>query len=349
GRLMKPARRFGLHALLAALLLPLAGCFTGSTNPSYFPHWFGVPKVEQTHAKPGGEGYFSNFDPHAVRLEVRPLRSTNPVRTQQLIIATVLDEKGDARRKRRVEWMLEGVGNIVEVDESGYLAGRGYKVDNKYAVSYTDFFEHTLSRGNGDAAGDYVIHPGQSWCIISSPVEGETRLTVYAPEIYDWEKRTATATLNWADCQWQFPGPTTARSGSPHTLTTHLFRHSDRSPVPNLRVRYILKDGGPQAELLPNRSREAVVPSDQNGDASVAIQQLNLQPGTNRVAIEVIRPASDSTSTPLLLASEETTVDWQSPQIQLNINAPASAALNQEIPTTVTITNGGQVDTQSGP
>ena len=50
--------------------------------------------------------------PHAVRLEVRPLKSTNPVRSQQLIIATVLDEKGDARRKRRVEWMLEGVGNM---------------------------------------------------------------------------------------------------------------------------------------------------------------------------------------------------------------------------------------------
>src|SRR5436309_1169371 len=83
---------------------------------------------------------------------------------------------------------------------------------------------------NGDAAGDFVIHPGQSWCIVSSPIEGETRLTVYAPEIYDWEKRTATASLYWADCQWQLPGPTTARSGSPHTLTTHLFRHSDRSP-----------------------------------------------------------------------------------------------------------------------
>src|SRR5262245_13177330 len=262
---MMSARRFGLPALLAALMLPLAGCFNGAVNPSYFPHWFGVPSIKQTHAEPGGEGYFSNFDPHAVRLEVRPLRSTNPVRTQQLVIATVLDEDGDARRKRRIEWMLEGVGNIVEVDESGFLAGRGYKVDNKYAVSYTDYFEHTITRGNDNPDDDFVIHPGQSWCIISSPIEGETRLTVLAPEIHDWDHRAVTVSMHWADCRWQIPAPAVARAGMPYTLTTHLFRHSDRAPVPNYRVRYTLLDGGPQAELLPNRAREVLVPSDESG------------------------------------------------------------------------------------
>src|SRR5687767_9474412 len=107
---MRLARRYGLHALLAALLLPAFGCFGWVHNPSKFPYWFPAGDVVPTHAKPPGRGYFANFDPAAVRLEVRPLRSTNPVRTQHLLIATVLDEDGDARRKRRVEWMLEGVG-----------------------------------------------------------------------------------------------------------------------------------------------------------------------------------------------------------------------------------------------
>lgn len=344
---MRGARRIAV-VLSGALLLTASGCFVGAVNPSYFPNWFGFGRIAQTHAKPGGRGYFENFDPKAVRLEVRPLRATNPVGKQHLVIATVLDQDGDARRKRRVEWMLEGVGTIVEVDESGYLPGRGYKVDNRYAVSYTDFREHTITRGNDDPSDDFIIRPGQSWCIVTSPIEGETRLTVYAPEIYDWEQRTQTVVLYWSDCQWQFPASTSARSGSPYTLTTHIFRQSDRSPVPNFQVRYRLLDGGPPAELLPDRRREVVVSSDASGNAAVSIQQLALQPGVNRIGIDIIRPASDSRGAPVILASHETTIDWQAPRIQLNFEAPKSAALNQEVPATITITNASSVESQSG-
>src|SRR5205085_4934375 len=68
-------------------------------------------------------------------------------------------------------WMLEGVGNIVEVDEDGYHAGRGYKVDSKYAVSYTDYHEHTVSRGTKDCNDDFTIRPGQTWCVVTAAVE----------------------------------------------------------------------------------------------------------------------------------------------------------------------------------
>ena len=159
----------------ASLLLPttlcafaLCGCSGVTQNPSYFSSLLPTGDIVRTHAKPPGASYFSNFDPHAVHLEVRPIESTNPVRTQHVLIATVYDEKGQPRRDRRVEWMLEGVGNIVEVDESGYFAGRGYKVDNKYAVSYTDYCEHTLHRGSTSHVDDVVIHPGQTWCVITS-------------------------------------------------------------------------------------------------------------------------------------------------------------------------------------
>src|SRR6516164_5506292 len=116
--------------LLAVGFVLLPGCFGITQNPSYFPYLLPTGDIIQTHAKPAGPGYYANFDPHACRLEVRPLESTNPVRTQHVVIATVYDEKGVPRRNRRVEWMVEGVGNIVEVDESGFFPGRGYKVDN---------------------------------------------------------------------------------------------------------------------------------------------------------------------------------------------------------------------------
>src|SRR5262249_16413168 len=111
-------RRIGeicLTLLLAAGICLLPGCSGITQNPSYFPHLLPPGDIIRTHAKPPGPGYFSNYDPHAVRLEVRPLESTNPVRTQHVLIATIYDEKGTPRRNRRVEWMVEGVGNIVEV------------------------------------------------------------------------------------------------------------------------------------------------------------------------------------------------------------------------------------------
>src|SRR5258708_27497439 len=109
-------RRFVPNPLQAAIVCALAVCLGCAQNPSYFPYLLPDGPIVRTHAKPPGRGNFADFDPHAVKLEVRPLRSTTAVGTQYLVMATVLDDKGQPRRKRRVEWMLEGVGNIVEVD-----------------------------------------------------------------------------------------------------------------------------------------------------------------------------------------------------------------------------------------
>ena len=103
-------------ALLAVLGLGASGCGF-SHNPSYFPYLHLPGDIEQTHAKPPGKGYYADFDPHAQCLVVRPPEGASPVRSQVVLIATVYDEKGQPRRNRRVEWMLEGAGNIVEVDE----------------------------------------------------------------------------------------------------------------------------------------------------------------------------------------------------------------------------------------
>src|SRR5262245_22817789 len=62
--------------------------------------------------------YFPNFfDRHAVRLSVQPTDATKSVQSRQVFIATIVDEEGKPRRNRRVEWILEGAGSIVEVDE----------------------------------------------------------------------------------------------------------------------------------------------------------------------------------------------------------------------------------------
>src|SRR5262245_27855317 len=237
------------RAWQALLLLPvcalLSGCFGVSQNPSYFPHLLPFGDIIQTHAKPPGPSYYANFDPHAVALVVRPLDATNPVRTQHVIVATVLDENGQPRRQRRVEWMVEGAGNIIEVDESGVFPGRGYKVDNKYAVSYTNYCEHRITRGNCSPGDDFVVRPGQTWCVVPGQrwsvvgpaVEADTYVTAYAPGMADWEKGRVVVTCRWVDAAWKFPDPAVAQAGTEHVLTTRVLRHSTQEPLPNYRVR----------------------------------------------------------------------------------------------------------------
>jgi uncharacterized repeat protein (TIGR01451 family) len=337
-----------LKLLLAAGLGLLPGCFGISQNPTYFPYLSFTGDIIQTHAKPTGKAYFGDYDPHAIKLEVRPLETTNPVRKQQVLIATVYDEKGLPRRDRRVEWILEGVGNIVEVDESGYFPGRGYKVDNKYAVSYTSYKEHRFTRGNSDPNDDFMIRPGQTWCVISSAVEGDTFVTAYAPEIHNNDNQRVFVTQRWVDAEWVIPQPAVNRAGSAHEFITSITRHTDKQPLANYRVRYTVLDG-PPAVFLPDRTQVTTVISDLSGNAKATMVQVTPQAGQNRIGIEIIRPP-DPTSpggVGVVVGRGETTKQWQAAQVNVTLNGPPTAMVNQEINYTLTITNTGNVEAQA--
>lgn len=184
--------------LLAALMMMTA--LTGCRNT--MPHsatWPASGDIVQTHPKPPEGGYYSNWDPYAVQIEVFPKEDKNPVKTQHVLVATVRDADGKPLPNRRVEWMLAegGVGDIVEVDESGFRASRGYKVTNHYAVSHTNNFDHVLDLGNDDPSDDVHLTTGQTWCVITSPVVGTSYITAYAPGIYDWDQHKVFVVKHW--------------------------------------------------------------------------------------------------------------------------------------------------------
>jgi uncharacterized repeat protein (TIGR01451 family) len=341
-----PGRAFGFLFVLLGII-SLSGCFGVSQNPSYFPHLLPTEDIIRTHAKPPGPSYYANFDPHAVRLEVRPVVATNPVRTQHVLIATVYDEKGQPRRNRRIEWMVEGVGNIVEVDESGIFPGRGYKVDNRYAVSYTNYHEHRITRGNLTPNDDFVVRPGQSWCVITSAVEGDTYVTVYAPEIADWDKHKVFVTNHWVDADWTFPPPQSGPSGTQPVFTTRVFKHTDRQPLANYRVRYRILDG-PPAAFVPSGTQEIEVVTNLRGEANATLAQRAPALGTNRIGIEIIRPPDPTTTSAagIVIGQGATAMEWLAPDVKLSLAAPPAVAVNQDIPYTITLTNAGRIESR---
>ena len=343
------AQRLGISVFAAGLCALLAGCLSG--NPTYFPYILPGGEATRSHAKPAGLGYFANFDPHAYRLEVRPEICNVPVRGTQVLLATVYDRDGTPRRKRRVEWMIEGPGSIVEVDESGYLAGRGMKVDNKYAFSHTDYFEHTITRGNDNRNDDFVVGPGQTWCVITSAVEGQTNVIVYAPEIADWERNKVYVKLNWVDANLQFPPPVTARAGGEYVFATRVGKPGDGNAA-GFRVRYKIIDGPPAALAAGKGTAvesvtEALALAGDDGYARVRIAQPAATAGANRVAVEVIKPAADNPGQFTVVSKGETKITWQAPQMAVTVTAPKIAPLNQDVAVTYGVASTGGVETQA--
>jgi uncharacterized repeat protein (TIGR01451 family) len=313
------------HALCFALLVS-AGCASGKLTLN-------------------GTGSGTDFDRHAKRLEVRPAEASAAVGKQMLLIATIYDEDNKPRRKRRVEWKIEGPGIIFAVDEGGYLQGRGFKEDSKSAVTFTDTTEHALPANIENPLGQ-IVRPGQSWCVITAAVEGDTFVTVYAPEIGDPDRNRVVAKTHWVDARWQFPESSiSARAGAECVLTTKLDRRSDQQPAAGYRVRYRLLDDGQQASIFPagglraGTPKEVVVSADGDGLAKAAVAALKPEFGSNRVGVEIIK--ADNT----VVARAETKIDWQAPQVKLSIDAPKAAQLNQPLPITYTVVSAGSLET----
>lgn len=346
-----------IAAVLAAVAALAAGC---SHNPGYFPYLLPGGVIRQTHAKPRGPGYFRNFDPKAVRLVVSPGQQVNaPLGSQVVLVGSVLDRDDQPRRSRRIEWLLDGPGHIVEADESGVFPGRGYKVDNKYAVTYTNYFTKTITRGNTDPGDDVVIAPGQTFCVVSSAVPGETVVTAYAPEVFDWSCGRVVVRIVWGDGRFVFPPPAVVRSGTEHTLVTAV-TGTAADPLPSgYRIRYRVLDGAPAvlvsrggsgtgASLSGTGGQEAEVFTDADGAAAVRLVQQVPKPGKTRIAIEVVKPPEPGGTGPgVVVGRRETVVEWAEPKLTLGIEAPPVAGSSTGFPVTISLENEAAVDSRA--
>ncbi len=344
-----PCRR-GVSTLWLLFLLAFSGCANeGSTNNPALPR---DPLVAgdgvQMNAKPLGHGLIADGDPSACRITVRSLQqTTNAVRKQIVLVATVTDKDGQPWRGRQVEWLLQGAGNILEVDESG-LFEHGNKVNNTYAVSYTERREHIINCFTRRPKEDFKIVPGESWCIVQSAAEGDTNVTAYAPDVANHDNNTATINLRWVDAEWTFPEVGVCRAGGPVVLTTNVYRHTDHQPLSGYKVRYRYVDG--PGVLLGNRQpSEEVITTDLSGFAGVSVAQPLPVQGRTRLNVQIIRPPDPSTpsGSAVVIGEGEAFVDWQSAQVSVSPLVPASVVVGQDIPYVITLTNSGPISAQA--
>ena len=338
--------RFAPAAMGALVLIGLgvAGC------RNHMPHraftWPAGGDVVPSHAKPPEGGYYENWDPYAATLEVAPVEDVNPVRTQHVLVATVRDDEGKPLPNRRVEWIIsEGsVGDIVEVDESGWRASRGYKVDNHYAVSHTNNYDHVLDMGTDDPSDDIQLEKGSTWCVITSPIEGDTHVTVYAPGIYDWSKHKVFALKHWYDVAWEFPPAATNPTGTQHQFVTQVTQYSDGAPLPNYIVTYTILDG-PAGRFEESGGTTATVQTDANGMATVTLAQQTPAEGTNNVEIDIMRPANEACCKPAVhIATGQTAKTWVGPKIACDKTAPSNVLAGETFAYTINVSNPSPVD-----
>lgn len=348
-----------MSARLAILVLAAAAAGAGGCaySPGYFPYLIPPGPIQQTHAKPGGRGYFRNFDPKAHRLDVKPNGNANaPLGSQIVLVATVYDKDGTPRRDRRVEWIVEGPGNIIEADESGVTAGRGYKVDNKYAVTHTSYVPKTITRGNDDAKDDVAVEPGQTFIVISSAIPGETVVTAYAPEVFNWDNGRVVTKVMWGDSRFKFPETATVRVGGETTLATSINPTATDAGT-NFRVRYRVLEGPPAvlvsksseggtAALTGDGGKEAEAFTDTHGEATVRLVQRDPKAGKTRVAVEVVKPPENGVGPGTVVGRRETTVEWATPNVKLKVTAPPVAGPLGTFPVTVALENVAGVDSK---
>ncbi|MGC3969334.1 MAG: hypothetical protein QM775_18835 [Pirellulales bacterium] len=351
-RSMRHGRSLGFAALAACLFVgTLSGCKTFQGL-----HCSHLPKID-----PSGQRVFTYDTPYEQRpgpatshdrtaVMVSPAKIIAPVGTEVVVQAAVCGPDKTLMAGEKVEWSIapNSVGYFVQAGESGsldWLHHVGYhtrKIDNTFAVSATSPKFIMLNRGTPESSDDVPVLRGQAWATVSSPVEGTSFVAAVAPDVRNWNSRKQTTTVYWVDCQWTFPPPAINPQGTRHVFTTLLVKHSNKCPLAGYRVRYEIA-GGPAAGFAPNGSQIVEVTSNALGQAPVEIFQQSPAAGTNKINIQVIRPADwpGGDGTQLVVGSGTTSMTWTTSVTGLNIDksGPTEVAVGGTITYRIDIRN----------
>ncbi|MEZ6070495.1 MAG: DUF11 domain-containing protein [Pirellulales bacterium] len=289
---------------------------------------------------------------HDVYLTLHPNVITAPVGSEVILVSGICGRDQKMSLGKQIEWSIEtgSVGHIVDLQHhrtsavflTNYV--RPKKISSTYAIGSTSPEYVMLTRGTPTMEDDIPIQAGQTWVSVTSPREGTTYVTAYAPDVYGWDSRKQSAVIEWVDAQWQFPPSAVNPVGQPHTLTTTITRHSDQSPVEGWLVRYEIVDG-PEARFAPEGVTIVEQQTNALGQASVQLVQGRQETGTNNIKVEIIRPADTSvgSSRRIVLGTAMMQKTWTSPEVALDITGPSQGGIGESLTYRINVRNLGQL------
>ncbi len=286
-------------------------------------------------------------DPLAVLLA--PRRTVAPVGSEVILVAGVRAGDGYLRTNERLEWSIApgSVGQFVDVQRNDWtdlLLGdfnRPRKISNTFAIGSTSREYVRLDRGTPTPSDDVCVLRGQGWITVTSPIEGTSHVVVYAPGVVPWDGRLREATIYWIDAQFGFPPPSISPAGSRHVLTTTVLRQSNQAPHVGWVVRYEIV-GGPPAGFLPDGAPAVEVLTNAAGQGCAEIIQKEPAPGTNNIAIRVIRPDGPAGER-FVVGNGSTLKTWTAAAVTVHKRGPAVASVGATVTYHLEVSNPGDL------
>lgn len=289
--------------------------------------------------------------PNGPQLKVCPAQLVAPVGSEVVVTAGLCGTSGYYLTKQPLEWMLapDGVGQIVQVGEEdrgivSYFRSPPHKIGPNYVRGHTSTTRQVITRGTPSPMDDVAVEKGQSWISVTSPTEGTSSLTVWAPAEGNWEKRRQTATILWVDAKWKYPAPAIVRSGAGgrHILTTQVNRGSG-APVVGWIVRYDVLEG-PDATFGAAGQKSIEMKTQNDGTARAELLSTSGQSGITAVRVQIIRPQTKPGDIPTMVVGQGlTSVTWSSPGLHAQAVGPEVVALNGTVNYQVKVFNSGDV------
>ena len=129
------------------------------------------------------------------------------------------------------------------------------------------------------------------------------------------------------------------RPGATTHSRTVIARQTDGQPVEGWRVRYEIVDG-PPAGFAPDGAQVLEVVTNEFGQATASIYQSAPGPGTNRVGVQVIRPA-DPGGQRLVLGTGSTTKTWTAGELTLRTSGPDQVSVGATASYRIEVANDG--------
>ncbi|MEX2025766.1 MAG: hypothetical protein WEH44_00675, partial [Pirellulaceae bacterium] len=234
------------------------------------------------------------------------------------------------------------VGKETHTGFTSYLRGSPQKLGINYVRAYTSSIAQTVDRGTPSPLDDVSLGKGQSWISVTSPTEGTTHVTVWAPKEKDWERRRTTARIHWVDAKWTFPPPQIARFGQPARLTTRIMR-SNGAPVAGWIVRYDVLDG-PEATFGGGGQKSIAPTTGADGTTTVELLPNTTTPGITQVRVQIVRPSTGRDGlADMVVGQGLTSVTWSAPGLQIRASGPESVPIDGTASYRVEVINSGDM------